>query len=365
MKHVIKTFPSGFVPLFFAVAISLPAGGGARGSDYATIASPPAPGPVGFLMHTNYHGWTNAILVSNGRVEAVIVPEIARVMQFRFAGEEEGPFWGNRSLDGRKPVAILHTAPPAGRDAPAAEAAPTPTNEWSDLGGDIVWPAPRSSWPNLLARDWPPPRAFDSMPWEARIEGFTVTLVSPVDPEIGVRVWRRIELALEDPVMSVTTTFEKVSGIPMELSVWVVTQLKEPEALIVALPRFERFADSYLSLSSEPPPELTIRDGLLTLGRDPKAAHKIGTDANAVFWLGENTVLRIDSPRHLFERYPDEGSSAELYTSPDPLPYVRVEILGPLKKMIAGNRMSRASTYTLLRRSEFDPELEVRMLLTR
>src|ERR1041384_218159 len=101
---------------------------------------PGALGPVGFLVHTNYHGWTNSILVSNGRVEAVIVPAIGRVMQFRFAGEEDGPFWENSAMTGKAPD-------------PAA-------TEWGNFGGDKTWPAPQSDWPKTTPRAWPPPVAF-------------------------------------------------------------------------------------------------------------------------------------------------------------------------------------------------------------
>jgi len=47
-----------------------------------------------------YHGWPDSLLLSNGTVEAMVVPALGRVMQFRFAGEESGAFWENRELDG-------------------------------------------------------------------------------------------------------------------------------------------------------------------------------------------------------------------------------------------------------------------------
>jgi len=52
------------------------------------------------ITRTNYHGWLEAYVVSNGKAEAVVVPVIGRVMQFGFVGEE-GVFWENRALDGR------------------------------------------------------------------------------------------------------------------------------------------------------------------------------------------------------------------------------------------------------------------------
>jgi hypothetical protein len=62
--------------------------------------------------------------------------------------------------------------------------------------------------------------------------------------------------------------------------------------------------------------------------------------------------------------YPDDGCSAEIYTNPDPLPYVELEMLGPLTKLVLGDKITRTSSYTLLRRTEVDPELEVRRLLS-
>ncbi len=42
---------------------------------------------------TNYHGWSNAVSLNNGVVEAVIVPTVGRVQQFRFVGDTNGALW--------------------------------------------------------------------------------------------------------------------------------------------------------------------------------------------------------------------------------------------------------------------------------
>ncbi len=300
--------------------------------------------PVGFLIHTNYHGWTNSILLSNGRVEAVIVPAIGRVMQFRLAGEADGPFWENAAMAGKAPD-------------PAA-------TEWGNFGGDKTWPAPQSDWPKLTPRAWPPPVAFDSMPVEVKEDGFVVQLISAVDPHYGIRVLREIRLDLDRPIMTIATTYHNVGGQPSRVGVWIITQVKDPVVAVASLPDFFRFRDGYNRQSDEPPADLKAEGGLLSLTRDPKAPHKIGTEAGALFWVGKDAVMRIDSPREIFGNYPDDGCSAEIYTNPDPLPYVELEMLGPLKKMVAGDKLTSRSTYTLLRRTEADPELEVRKLIS-
>src|SRR5438128_6848020 len=325
----------------YCMAVSPPV----HGSEPRKSANELAFEPVGFLIRTNYHGWADSILLSNGRVEAVIVPAIGRVMQFRFAGEEDGPFWENRTLDGIKPE--------------------PESKEWGNFGGDKTWPAPQSDWPKLTPRAWPPPVAFDSMPVRATVDGFVVKLVSAVDPHYGIRVYREIKLALDRPVMTITTTYEKLSGQPFRVGVWVITQLKDPVIACASLPEFERFRGGYYRQSDEPPANLKIEDELLSLTRDPKASHKIGTDAGALFWVGKDAVLRIDSPRQLTGQYPDDGCSAEIYTNPNPLGYIELEMLGPLTKMVVGDKITRASSYTLLRRMEVDSDLEVRKLLSR
>jgi hypothetical protein len=238
------------------------------------------------------------------------------------------------------------------------------SKEWGNFGGDKAWPAPQSDWPKLTSRAWPPPVAFDSMPARATVDGFVVKLISAVDPHYGIRAYREINLTFDRPVMTITTTYEKVSGQPFRVGVWVITQLKDPVIAGASLPDFERFREGYYPQSEEPPANLKIENELLSLTRDPKASHKIGTDAGALFWVGKAATLRIDSPRQLSGQYPDDGCSAEIYTNPNPLAYVELEILGPLTKMVVGDKITRASTYTLLRRTEVDPDLEVRKLLS-
>lgn len=344
MNHAIKTIRSGLTSVLLAAIGMVLFTGAVQGSESPSSAAAQAFGPVGFLFRTNYHGWTNSILVSNGRVEAVIVPAIGRVMQFRFAGEEGGPFWENRGMYGK---------------APDPE-----SQEWGNFGGDKTWPSPQSDWPKMTPRAWPPPTAFDSTPVEAKVDGFVVKLISSVDPHYGIRTYRELTLDLDRPVMTITTTYEKVAGRPQMVGVWVITQVKDPIVAYASLPDFERFREGYYRQSDELPAGLKIENGLLSLTRDPKASHKIGTDAGTLFWVGKEAVLRIDSPRKVFGKYPDEGCSAELYTNPDPLTYVELEILGPLRKMIVGDTITLASTYTLLRRQEADPDLEVRKLLS-
>ncbi|MGH9578263.1 MAG: DUF4380 domain-containing protein, partial [Terriglobales bacterium] len=186
--------------------------------------------------------------MSNGMVEAVIVPTVGRVMQFRFVGEESGAFWENRALDGKAPD-------------PASK-------QWINFGGDKSWPAPQADWPKMTGREWPPPPAFDAMPVEAHVEDNEIELVSPVCKFYGIQVRRHIEMAESKPLLTITTTYEKVAGEPARVSVWVITQLGEPERVFVQPATKSRYPEGYNKQTEKLPKDLKAEHGLISLTRD-------------------------------------------------------------------------------------------------
>jgi putative NADH-flavin reductase len=62
----------------------------------------------------------------------------------------------------------------------------------------------------------------------------------------------------------------------------------------------------------------------------------------------EKVAVRIDSPRVPKASYPDNNSSAEIYTNLDPKAYVELEFLSPLKTLRVGQKMDLTTTYTLI-----------------
>jgi hypothetical protein len=297
------------------------------------------------VTRTNYHGWLEAYVMSNGKVAAVIVPAIGRVMQFGFVGEE-GVFWENRELDGR--VADGHLITWAAKD-------------WVNFGGDKAWPSPEADWNAFTSRKgWRPPPAFDGWAADVRIRGGSLTLVTASDPFYGTIAERRIQLHSSRAEMTITTTFKREKGEPAWIGIWVITQLKEPAGLFAPVPKKSIFPEGFTLLGQGPPPSLQFTNGLIALTRNPKAAHKIGLDAGSLLWVGEKHSLRIDSPRERKGQYPDKGSSAEIYTSADPLPYIELETLGPLHLMKPGDKIERVNTYTLSRRTKPTAEAEAR-----
>lgn len=292
-----------------------------------------------------YFGWERSWTISNGRVEAVVVPAIGRVMQFRFVGKTS-PLWEDTALRGKNPD-------------PAS-------SEWGNFGGDKTWPSPQAEWGKITPRGWPPPVAFDSMPLETSVRRDGVVLRSPVDPHYGIRTERVVHLEPDAPVMTIVTSYEKVSGDPIEVGIWIITQLEDPVAAFAVLPPKSIHSEGYNRQSGDIlPANLAVDGRLVSMTRDPERASKIGTDASRLLWVGSAQMLLIESPRIPGARYPDQESSAEIYTNPNPKAYVELEMLGPLHAMKPGDRISQTNTYTLLPRQHSDAKTDATRVLLR
>lgn len=279
----------------------------------------------------DYHGWPDAYFVSNGIVEAVVVPAIGRIMQFRFAGSERGVFWENRALDG----------------APGCSG-----SEWRNFGGDKVWPAPQEDWTRLTGRAWPPPSVFDSEPNGCYADGQKVTLISPLDRCYGIQVLRHVVLRPGLPVMEITTRYCKVFGPSVDIAVWVVTQLRDPQCVLALLPKSLCPEPGYRQLAGPAPLDVGRRGRVLSLRRDPDHNLKIAIDCNSLAWIDDDYVLRIDA------HGAENGCSAAVYTNMDPLQYVELETEGRVARVMRGDSLELTNTYTLACRSVGDITVE-------
>ena len=277
-----------------------------------------------FVSVQNYKGWADTYLLSNGQVWAAIIPSIGRVMQFGFVNDE-GVFWENPALLGHG----------------------MSTNPWTtpgSFGGDKTWPAPQSVW------NWPPPDVFDRDALMPRQEGHAIILTSKVSPRFGIRTERTIELDPDQPAMKIVTTYQKVEGDPVEVSVWVITQARNPQAMYLPIPVNSQFPDGF-SKQWGIPTNFVSRDAKsIRFVRDPKVSHKIGNDSEQIVWQDEHHTLTIESSRVPRATYPDEGCGMEIYTNGSTAEYVELETLGPLRRLAIGDRLSATNTYRLQRR---------------
>lgn len=288
-----------------------------------------------------YHSWPDCFQIKNGRVEAIVVPAIGRVMQLRLSGDAAGTFWENRALDGQQ-------HPPV-------------QNKWLNFGGDKCWPAPQADWLRQQGRDWPPPAGFDACPMDAVVTKCGVVLTSPADPTYGIQVVRHVELEAGKPVLRIRTEFLKFVGSPVRVGIWTITQMQTPERACMLLPDRSNFAGGYVRLLKAEPAGLKIDGSLVSLVNHPRELVKIGSDAGSLVWVGPNCSVRIDVEQGPGE-YPDGGCVTQIYTNPEPQPYVEMETLGPLANLSIGDRIERTTLYTVFPRSVADPEAEARKI---
>jgi len=300
------------------------------------------------VQNTEYHG-LKAISLENASARVVIVPAAGRILSFQLCAHRncgDNPIWNN----------------------PQVGAGLRPDNEgWTNYGGDKSWPAPQSDWPRITGKGWPPPTGFDHMTFTAELKGNTVTLTSVVDPSYGIRVRRTISLDPKNPVLHVTTTYEKVKGSAVTISVWTITQLNSPERGYILLPEHSAIPGGYTKPPHDSPngpypfDGLTAEGRLLSFTRDPKIKRKLGSDGDRLLWIAKTQSLLIEQTSTPGARYPDDAHS-QIYTNPDELPYVEFELFSPLKEMRQGDTAALNATYTLLPRRSPDANAEARRI---
>jgi hypothetical protein len=96
--------------------------------------------------------------------------------------------------------------------------------------------------------------------------------------------------------------------------------------------------------------------------RSPTDNAKIGSDAGRILWADKTHVVEVNSEREKNAEFPDNGSSAEIYTNQDPNAYVELELLGPLQTLRPGESTSRRQGYRLHRRNAEPVEAQLRGL---
>lgn len=264
------------------------------------------------VEHVPYHGWNNAIRISNGTVDLVVVPSVGRVMFYGYSGHEN-VLWENAKLAGDT----------SGGDS----------RKWVNFGGDKVWMAPQSGW------QWPPDATIDAGPYDVELLANGVRLTSQPGRTWGIKVSRDIKLAQYGTEVEFTNRVTNLID-RRKLAVWQVTQINSPSLVTLDTrvthrqPRgFYLYSDLKLSdyASNENPRELHIR-------RDPKVSHKYGSTSQSgiikCFTLGG--VFQSIQENRTSVTYPDQDSAQQVYTNPDPWMYAEAEQCSQIQSLESG-----------------------------
>jgi len=287
----------------------------------ATIALLPGLATVDVKVEKiEYHGWSDSYRISNGTVEVVVVPKIGRVMRY---GYPSGPnmLWENPDLAGKAHV----------------------PGEWSNFGGDKVWPAPQSDW------TWPPDPTIDGMPWEAEVLPDGLRLTSMDGKFSHVKFMREIHLGAVGTEVNINTRMDN-TGSPRSLAPWQITQLDNPYSIFLPTQTTSQMPDGWrlLTGSKIDPKYHKLSAGGLTLSL-ANTSYKFG----AFSPLGEitaskgNAIFHMKTKTYQRANYADKGSALQVYTGAGNDKYAELEVLAPLTKMQNGEGAILDVTWSL------------------
>ncbi len=210
-------------PILPVSVVALLALGGCR-SDSMPPTTQPSGGELsenGLISRETYRGW-DAYRLSNGTVDAVVVPDIGRIMYYgkTGSGEAGNVLWTNPQLAGQ----IFDGG-----------------DDWQNFGGDKVWPWPQNpkdgfeSWVEHFGAPWPPPAPFRGVPWQVEVAGSSLVLTQDVAEPYGVEPVRTITIDERGTGLTITTMFTPVRDDGAEAGAWHITQISRPASTIVAL----------------------------------------------------------------------------------------------------------------------------------
>jgi len=270
------------------------------------------------VKDVSFRNWSNCVEIANGYARLVFVPQIGRIMYF---GRSSGGnlLWINSAVN--------------------------QSDGWVNWGGDKLWTAPQARW------NWPPDKDVDGSTWTVvkRSDGFLAT--SPVSQKDGIIFARRVSMVAGEPTVKITNTLQKVRGIPLDLSIWQVTQVANPDDMILQrrvtperLDGFGRYSEKSREFESR-----VSQEGFVAFRRHPKVSMKFGSSgiSGLVASRHRDTYFRMQTPYQEGATYPDGGLAQQIYLSNNPLAYGELELCSPIQTYRPGDQSSMTVTWSL------------------
>jgi hypothetical protein len=287
-----------------------------------TSADPP---PIR-IGHQKFHEWKDAWRIANNTVEVIYVPQVGRIMRYALIGARN-MLWLNSKL--------------AGKDADLTNP------DWQNFGGDKLWTAPQSAW------GWPPDPMMDRGPSTVTTSGNHLVITGSPCPRSGIQFRREIVLEPTGPKVTIINTMTNISDKPVQWSVWEVAQTGDPDQVSLPLDPGGKFANGYTVLgdTSADPAMLSTAGDRLTVKRNTTKSFKCGTSAKTgpLIASEESLDFIVSADFSGTGDFPDGGCAEEIYTNPDPLKYVELELLGPVVTLQPHESVSMTTHWTLRR----------------
>jgi hypothetical protein len=296
----------------------------------------PAGGAALAVSHEPFLGWADAYRVSNGHVTASVVPAAGgRVLEFSLDGQQA--LWVNPALQGK-----LFPVPKR----------PTTWDGWRNYGGYKLWPAPQSLWPKSVG-DGPDPFLDGGTSSVELLPQRGLRLTGAPSLDMGLLFIRELEMDSQTGVLTVQQRLRNIGPRPVDWSIWDVTQIPAPAWVFFPANPHSPNRNGILPLGAGQ--NQWQNEGGLIITEYQGVSGKIGADSLAgwmVGVVGDLAYIKRFPPRRDDATYPDKGSTVEVYTNDKTLPYIEMEVLGPIVHLEPGAETAYPETWAVAKLSQ-------------
>jgi hypothetical protein len=268
----------------------------------------------------------NCIRLSNGTVEVVVTTAVGpRVIRYAFVGGD--------NILGEVPDLVTKTA----------------LGDWRPWGGHRLWTGPED-----MPRSYSP----DNGPVDATVQGGTVRLVQPVEPQTGIQKELTVTLAPTGTRVTIGHRLVNKSLWAIDVAPWALTIMNAGGAVILPQEPYRSHDEAlqpvravtmwaYTDLSD---PRWQFGAKYLRLKTDTSraASLKIGV-ANHQGWAGYLRQGTLFVKRYDWQdaaKYPDGGVNTETYTSGA---FIELETLAGIERLAPGASASYEERWFLFK----------------
>jgi hypothetical protein len=276
------------------------------------------------IEKTNYQGWPNSYLISNGEVEAVITSDIGpRIMRYGFVG--------GQNFFKEFPDQLGKSGEPG----------------WVPRGGHRVWIAPEDP-----VKSYAP----ENGPVQIEVNGGVLTATQPVEPLTGIEKRITVKMATSGTAVEVIHRLRNAGAEPCRVATWALTMLAQSGIGIHGFPPRGTHPETLAptnplvmwAFTDLGDPRWRLSKKYLALRQDPNnpVPQKLGSFHRktwGAYLLNGELFLKQYRAEGDPTGYPDYGCSFETFTNADIL---ELETLGPLTNLAPGESVSHTERWS-------------------
>ena len=293
----------------------------------APISSTPPVSPVSgeAIAPIPFRGYSEAFILHNNHIHAVVVPSISRLV-----------FLSN-APDAPNILRFDPTLADAGATPPTPSSAP----DFFNIGGDWVWPVLQTRWPSFCPNgsDWPPPPALVDAPstassWTDSRGAQHVLLTRHYSAPVYATLTREFILSPNSYMLYCKQILSRDPDSPSDvppLSLWHISQVANPVSITFPVPSAD-FTPTILS-GALPSDSFAIKSLYATYTPPPSSEVKLSLPDSALTAEVPSGALLIDASKPFH---------AELYSNTG-LGYAELETITP-----EANTISNKITYIIM-----------------